>query len=285
MKNFITSAAIVFILSFSFPQYALAKEINTNLNVVTPTLVTMNIDPFNMRDKGQIYSERYVFENRGENDVALTFTPSEIEFADDAGVYPLSIPFTDSGELKDSELKAVYITLNFDREDCEPILLTDNIMDEQTIILKASRFNENGNFMELSEDSQLTIWFSGDMNEMTLTEWDSDDIKLQIYYNLLSIDRENTVELDSISRLAETDSYEITSDSSLQHEVIDDSGEKITGKYENVSSDTNNVSANNDSDTILPHKFFSDLSDADNTSGGSLEASPPAITRESGAET
>lgn len=145
------------------------------LNVAVPLTVSIVIDPFEISGKGQIYSDLYEITNFGDADVLLTFTDIQVTFADDTNFEALAKPFDDR---TDSDLKSIYLLLNFGRDNITPVAITDPAReDDITIPLAGNQADANGN-------SFLSFYFSGNVNHLPEVGWKDGDVKISISYKL-----------------------------------------------------------------------------------------------------
>lgn len=145
------------------------------LNVAVPLTVSIVIDPFEISGKGQIYSDLYEITNFGDADVLLTFTDIQVTFADDTNFEALAKPFDDR---TDSDLKSIYLLLNFGRDNITPVAITDPAReDDITIPLAGNQADANGN-------SFLSFYFSGSVNHLPEVGWKDGDVKISISYKL-----------------------------------------------------------------------------------------------------
>lgn len=138
------------------------------LNVILPSAVEFNIDPFELGGRGQIYSDMYFIENKSETSVFLTFSDGGgVTFANNTDFEAVSYPF---GNIK-SDLKSIYLVLNFGRDDIPDIVFTD--------------YNHSGGVtIELEPHSLIPFSFSGTVNPYPAVKWRAGDVKLCLTYAL-----------------------------------------------------------------------------------------------------
>jgi hypothetical protein len=148
------------------------------LNVTVPVAVDIMIDPFEIADRGQVYSDAYEIRNHGDTDVILTFTDFEVIFANDAEFKALAAPFDEASE---SDLKAIYLLLNFGRADIPPVVMTGDGIGPVSVPLAAAGEGVS------DESAALSLRFSGGVNPYPGNEWQSSDVKIRLTYRLETV--------------------------------------------------------------------------------------------------
>ena len=148
------------------------------LNIVVPITFSVTIDPLEVAGKGQIYSNVYSIVNNGDSDVNLTFTDIQITFADDINFAALAQPYDEQTE---SELKSIYMLLDFGRIDVPPAVITDpGTKGAITIPLSSTLGNT-------PENSLVQFNFSGSVNYAPAIPWADGDIKISMAYTLVTV--------------------------------------------------------------------------------------------------
>ena len=148
------------------------------LNVIVPISVSITIDPLELAGKGQVYSNTYNIKNYGDTDVILTFTDIKVTFAEGSLIEPLAQPI-DEG--LGSELKSIFMKLDFGRSDVPPAVITDQTTKEAiSIPLSATQGDTAG-------DSLVAFNFSGNVNEASALYWHNDDVKISMNYTLVAV--------------------------------------------------------------------------------------------------
>ena len=162
------------------------------IDVLIPLSIIFTIDPYDLSGRGTVYSESFVIENNGENDVYITFPEITLTFANETDFKPLSHPFyEDVFDPEREPLKAIYLTLDFGREEIEPVIMTAPDPIGPSILLSADD----------SELSYCALSISGNVNPYPDKDWKNGDVKINIAYSLdtqlgmrneeLGIDEEN----------------------------------------------------------------------------------------------
>jgi hypothetical protein len=186
-------AGIVLLAAFTlFSQSAAADEPESYheaelLNVIVPASLDFTVDPFEIAGRGQIYSIPYRIENRGDEDVLLTFSDMRVLFSGEGEFEMLSEPFDiNSG----SSRKAICLYLNFDRGELPPVILTDqNRAEEMSIILCGAGTDAEGL-------SDLALTLSGSVNHAPGADWSDGDVKINIHYRLELVPSEEEILTD-----------------------------------------------------------------------------------------
>ena len=153
-----------------------ALEYNTDLlDVVLPISVTIRIDPYELNGRGQIFSDKYKIQNMGSTDVLLTFTDMKVTFANNQDFEALAQPVDKEGK---SDLKAIYLVMDFDRDDIPPVVLTDEKLEGHVSIpMPAAKKGT-------ADTSSFSISFSGNVNESPAKSWCNGDISITLHYIL-----------------------------------------------------------------------------------------------------
>ncbi len=144
------------------------------LEVMIPSTVSITIDPFELAGRGQIYSDIYEIGNYGDADVLLTFTDIQVTFADDENFESLAGPFDESSG---SELKSIYLQLDFGRDDVPSAVLTGpGRAGGISIPLASAQTGTDRSFVSLS--------FSGSVNHLPEVAWQDGDVKISMTYSI-----------------------------------------------------------------------------------------------------
>ncbi len=160
---------------------AAAKEIHEDseavatggvYNVTLPTSLDFMLDPLEIKGRGMVYSEQYLVENHGETDVALVVTGAEVIAAEGADIEQLAEPFDMAAK---SSAKAVYLLMDFGREDIAPVIMTapENSFMPVIPLYAAGR-----------ENSTCTISISGSVNPYPQKKWAAGDMKIKFTYTI-----------------------------------------------------------------------------------------------------
>ena len=152
---------------------------NAVLNVVVPVSVSVTIDPLELAEKGQIYSNTFMINNDGDTDVLLTFTDIQLTFADETNFLPVAQPFDEGFE---TTQKAIYMSLNFGREGLPPVVLTDTAATKSGIVIPMSTA---GAVTEGTADLQFS--FSGCVSAVPNIPWQDNDVRISMNYTLQTV--------------------------------------------------------------------------------------------------
>jgi hypothetical protein len=148
------------------------------LHVIVPQRLDFVIDPFEITGRGQVYSEPHVIENRGDADVFLTFSDISVVFENEMEVEAMEIPF-DEYRYAGSARKAIYLLLDFGREDIPPIVLTD----------ETARASVSGILLRTggSGSNICTLGLSGIVNCDANAGWRDGEVKINLNYHMEAI--------------------------------------------------------------------------------------------------
>lgn len=149
------------------------------ISLTLPISLSFVIDPFELEERGQIYSDEYVIENHGTTGVFFAITDVKIYFANDTDFVPLVSPFDVYTE---SSLKEIYLELDFNRADIPSFILTD-----------LSSTETSGFVIDSSEDglSSVILTITGNVNPNPLNPWAAGDVVISIAYKLGPVGSDN----------------------------------------------------------------------------------------------
>lgn len=162
------------------------REITGMNHLLIPQKLQVVIDPWEMDGKGQIYSEEYVIKNTGETPGTLILSDLACQIDEESGVEIKDDP----KGIHDDGNKSAYIEIVFGDRD-------KVILSKEGAVYKA----------ELKPEEELTLRFSGEVNENAEKSWRNGDIALKATYAWEPDEpAEGTGEEESASREAqETD--------------------------------------------------------------------------------
>ena len=146
------------------------------VNVIVPINVNITIDPLELGGKGQIYSDVFKIENDGDNDVLLTFTDIQVTFSDAMNFEALAQPFNEG---IGSNLKSIFMQVDFGRSDVPPAIITDFTTTKEAITIPLSATQDDA-----TETSMLQLNFSGSVNYAPSVAWEDNDVKICMTYKL-----------------------------------------------------------------------------------------------------
>lgn len=136
-----------------------ASDIN---NLQIPQKMDVVIDPWQMDGKGQVYSELYVIRNTGDTSGILTFSNLTCRPREQSGV----IVKADKEGLHDSGDKYIYMEMLFGNGN--RIIFTSEKSQYQT---------------ELKPGEELSVCFSGEVNENAFGQWMNQDVAISVIYS------------------------------------------------------------------------------------------------------
>ncbi|MDR0937699.1 MAG: hypothetical protein LBM98_13580 [Oscillospiraceae bacterium] len=148
------------------------------ISVIVPTTLDFTIDPLELAGRGQIYSEPFFIENRGNSNVVLTLSDINVAFAKDDEFEAVLEPFGDEFQ---SERKALYLALDFGREGFPPVVLTDLEHPASVLI---PLFSEESALSADGEYSSVELSFSGNVNYPPELDWLPGDVHIAMTYTL-----------------------------------------------------------------------------------------------------
>lgn len=159
-------------------------------NVSFPADIHAYLDPGNLSGRGQIFSAQYAVENYGNTDIAIRIKNIDVYYASTEDVYEFS-----DEEIEDnsSGVKKMNIRMAWgnEKEGTERTLcLSEGIRDEEVLVLEASEYDENGEFVSLQEGSSGYFYFTGTLNANPNIEWEEGELVVCFDYEILSTGEE-----------------------------------------------------------------------------------------------
>lgn len=145
-------------------------------NLQIPQKMGVVIDPWEMDGKGQVYSDVYVIRNTGETSGVLTLSNLTCRSQEQSGV----VVKTDKDGLHDSKDKYIYIEMLFGNGD--RIIFTPEKSQYQ---------------VELKPGEELSICFSGEVNENAFAKWMDQDVAISVVYSWKTEDTVDDLNLAS----------------------------------------------------------------------------------------
>lgn len=131
-------------------------------NLQIPQKLDVVIDPWEMDQKGQVYSEQYIISNTGNTPGILTLSNLACRPREQSGV----VVRTDKAGLHDSGDKSIYMEMLFGNG--EQVVFSQESSQYQT---------------ELKPGEELSICFAGEVNENAFGKWENNDVTVSVVYS------------------------------------------------------------------------------------------------------
>lgn len=135
------------------------------------------IDPFEIDGKGQIYSKEYKIGNKGETKGTLTLSNLSCKTGENSHVIVKKNP----QGLHDNEEKSVYMEIVLDGKD------------KKVLTKKESSYKT-----EIKPGEELSLRFSGEVNENAAEGWKDGDIDVMVTYSWEAEDKDDDGEKEHI---------------------------------------------------------------------------------------
>lgn len=178
-------------------------------NVSFPTASTAHLDPGNLSGKGQIFSDEYKIENYGNTDIAIKIKNIDVHFESKEEVYELIEEKVTEDHAGIKKLNVNVVWRN-EKDNTEEILnVVEGSSDEYVITLKASEYNENGEFLNLCEGSTGFFYFTGSVTDNPWTVWDDDRIVMRFDYEITSVGNEESQDSEEGQQEKEIDQEDV----------------------------------------------------------------------------
>lgn len=192
---------------------ALNNKKSGNLSLQIPLKLQVIIDPFNLDEKGQIYSEQYIIKNTGENTGTLTLSFACKPKKDSS----LEI-MQEKDDIHDRKKKSVYIEIVF--RDTDKMVLSEESSEYQVV---------------LEPEEELSLYFTGEVNENVSKPWKDSDIAIEGIYKW-----KNTEELLDKSEDMKEENF-MNADDEKVNKKISVSDVSLIASPSNFSIDKNNL--------------------------------------------
>ncbi len=172
-----------------------AHELSCIYNVSFPTDSRVYLDPDNLSGRGQIFSDEFKVENYGNTDVTIKIKNIEVYYRSTEKVYELSGEEVTDGHPYVKKLNVDIVWKN-EEENTEKVLnVIEGISDENVLDLKASKYDEDGNFIELNKGSTGLFYFTGSMNANSALEWNNGDMIVSFDYEIVEAEEEQETQI------------------------------------------------------------------------------------------
>lgn len=157
-------------------------------HVSFPTSTKAYLDPGNLSGKGQVFSDQYRVENYGNADIEIRLKNIDVAYRSRAEVYEFS-----DDEITDAEPGIKKMNINMvwknEAEQKENVMhVSEGERNEVVLYLKAAVYDENGEFVSLSQGGTGAFYFSGTINPDPNLEWADGEITVGFDYEIISME-------------------------------------------------------------------------------------------------
>lgn len=145
------------------------------------------LDPFEFAQRGQILSSRETITNHSNVPVKVQLSSLYYTFANDTDFLSLDSPYVTTEYVSDNiPEKAIYLVLEIDSiYGNSQLLITDKEqVDVFELVLEASVYDENNQFVSINEGSTITVSLSGNLNEYPEKPWKRGDIRILMDFEI-----------------------------------------------------------------------------------------------------
>lgn len=125
-----------------------------------PQRLDVILDPWETDGRGQVYSERYSIQNRGDEPIRLVLKGAIYSPQENGAVIR-----TETEGLHEGGEKSIYVQMDFGNGD--RLILAEE---------------EAEYLITLEPGNELQFWFSGEMNEGSLQPWGDDEVQMEMTY-------------------------------------------------------------------------------------------------------
>lgn len=237
------------------------KDLSDNAEVLEkeslqmPQKLEVVIDPWEMDGKGQIYSEKYQIRNTGEDTGRLTLSGLTCKPQEKSG----AVVRTDRDGLHEDKRKSIYMEMVFSTG--ERIVLSEE---------------GAGYEVELRPGEEVSLEFSGEVNEYASGSWDNEDIIVGVVYSWDMEEDTADVSGDAAEIEEETGKDDKSGDASgnvSEDKAGDVSGDASKDRSGDVSGDALKDCSGDRSEDQSADGLGEMETSGDQTNGGFLEGS------------
>lgn len=213
-------------------------------NVSFPANVQAYLDPGNLSGKGQIFSDPYVIENYGSEDVSIKIKNIAVNYWSDEYEYEFS---EETVTDQDSDIKKLNINMIWENEsenEKKVLNILESEPNEYVLHLRAAEYDNHGEFVKLNEGGRGAFYFTGTLNSNPNLVWEDGEITLSFDYEITSDELKN--ELDKLSEVEETISEGLIQETDESHSDEEQMSEKNIEETGNIE-ETNQTETGEDS--------------------------------------
>ena len=236
-----------------------SKDLSDNADVLEkeslqmPQKLEVVIDPWEMDGKGQIYSEKYQIRNTGEDTGRLTLSGLTCKPREKSG----AIVRTDRNGIHEDKRKSIYMEMVFSTG--ERIVLSEE---------------GAGYEAELRPGEEVSLEFSGEVNEYASGSWDNEDIIVGVVYSWDM--EEDTADISGDAAESEEETGKDDKSGDVSGDVSEDKSGDVSGdasedKAGDVSGDSSKDCSGDVSGDVLKNRSGDVSGDALKDSSGDVQ--------------
>lgn len=188
------------------------------ISVIFPTILDFTIDPLEILEKGQIFSDTFLFENNSNVDVRIILTDLVCRFANDQDFRALASPYEEKGDigLKDICLYLQNVSEWSDEMEIpeEWVITDDNMPGEVSFILSCDKN---------AYDNTAVFKMGGSVAPSPDKIWEDNDVKVEMTIRVEPV-LDNGMEKIDLDKAAEN--------MQESDEVVDEENEEISANIE-----------------------------------------------------
>lgn len=161
-------------------------EKNTIYSVSFPTNTKAVLDPGNVSGRGQIFSERYVVENYGNTDVMVRIKNITVYYKSEESIYEFS---EDVITNHNSGVKKLNINMVWENKGIgnqRVLHISEGERDEDVLFLQSAQYDENENFVAITDESKGLFYFTGTVNANPDLVWEDGEITVTFDYEVMA---------------------------------------------------------------------------------------------------
>ncbi len=151
-----------------------------------PANIRAYLDPGNLSGKGQVFSDVYVIKNYGNKDLSIKITNIDVNYWSDEYVYEFSKEKVTATSSQVKRLNVDMIWENKKKREKRVLNILDSEPNQNVLHLKAAKYNKEGEFVELNDDSIGSFYFTGTLNANPNFTWEDGEITLGFDYEIIS---------------------------------------------------------------------------------------------------
>lgn len=182
---------------FSGSENKIQEDEKSITKISIPTNVKIYLNPENIGEKGEVFSENYEIVNYGVNDVAIKIKNISAMFRQKRNSYE----FFESGKEKTveemiSNTEKVNIDMIWENDSGEfrkNLKIVNGKTDESVLYLKATEGNKNVELQSLDNNSKGKFYFSGTLGDDPNIQWENIALLVEFEYEIIQMNKVDNI--------------------------------------------------------------------------------------------
>lgn len=163
------------------------------INLSFPANIHAYFDPGNLSGKGQVFSDSYTIKNYGNTDLSIKIKNIDINYWSDEYIYEFTGEKVTATPSQIKKINVDMIWENESKKEKKILKILDSEPNQIVLNLKAAKYDEDDEFIELNDSSIGSFYFTGTLNPNPNFVWEDGEITLDFEYEIISggLEKEN----------------------------------------------------------------------------------------------